>query len=86
MTVYLIHFDQPLSHAQHYLGYARSVSARLAEHRAGDGARIMQVVREQGITWRLARTWPQGDRTLERRLKRWHKSRQLCPICREDES
>ena len=85
MTCYLIHFDRPLGHAQHYLGYARDVSARLADHRAGYGARLMQVVAEQGITWRLARTWPQGDRTLERRLKRWHKSCQLCPICREEQ-
>jgi hypothetical protein len=24
-----------------------------------------------------------GSRVLERRLKRWHKTTQFCPICRE---
>jgi len=25
-----------------------------------------------------------GTRTLERRLKRWHKTAQFCPTCRRD--
>lgn len=81
MTCYLLHFSEPYKHAQHYLGYARDLDRRLAAHRAGHGARLLEVIDQAGITWELARTWD-GDRRLERRLKNRHDARQLCPICR----
>ena len=80
-TVYLLHFAHPYRHARHYLGYAQNLERRLACHRAGTGARLLVVISEAGIDWRLARTWP-GSRTLERRLKGWHSGVRLCPICR----
>jgi predicted GIY-YIG superfamily endonuclease len=81
MTVYLLHFSHPYHHAQHYLGSTNNLDARLAEHRTGQGARLTQVIRDAGIQFTLARTW-EGGRDLERRLKRWHKSPELCPICK----
>ena len=90
-TVYLLHFSAPLGNerhqAQHYLGSAIDLAARLAEHRDGSGARIMQAVKERGFTFECVRTWP-GGRQAERKLKRRKKARQLCPVCRslrEDE-
>lgn len=81
-TIYLLHFERPLAHARHYLGSADDLSARLGEHAAGRGARLLAVLHEQGIGWQLARTW-QGDRHQERRLKHRHgKGPELCPICR----
>jgi len=80
MTVYLLHFDTPLAHARHYLGSTDDLEARLACHRQGNGARLMEVVAQQGISWRLARTWP-GSRKQERELKRYKASPRLCPIC-----
>jgi hypothetical protein len=84
MTVYLLHFDQRYRHAQHYLGWAadNGLDARLARHLAGTGSRLCAVAIGAGITWQVARVWPDGDRTLERRLKRWHGSAALCPICK----
>src|SRR6266699_1157206 len=79
--VYLLHFIEPYRHAKHYLGVADDLSARLAQHRAGTGARLTQVVREAGISWVVARTW-RGGRTLEHRLKSWHSGVRLCPICK----
>lgn len=79
--VYLIHFDQPVGHARHYLGYTVDVERRLAMHRRGAGARLMQVVKQRGITWAVA--WVKvGDRTEERRLKNLHGSSRICPICK----
>lgn len=78
--VYLLHFDQPYKHARHYLGSCDDLQARLARHAAGNGARLVEVICQAGITWRLARTW-QGGRALERQLKRWHGSKPLCPLC-----
>jgi predicted GIY-YIG superfamily endonuclease len=79
-TIYLLHLQTPYKHARHYLGFSTHLKARLEHHRNGTGARFMQVVTEAGIPWRVARTW-QGTRNDERRLKNWHNSAQLCPIC-----
>jgi len=84
MVVYLLHFDSPYFHARHYLGWTSlPLETRLDHHRTGHGARLLQVITEAGINFTLARTWEEGDRALERRLKNWHKSRQLCPICQK---
>jgi len=86
MTVYLIHFDRPIGterqKAEHYLGSAKDLEARLAEHRNGTGARLLQVLRERGIGWQCVRTW-EGGRDLERRLKKQKHAWRHCPVCRE---
>ena len=79
-TIYLLHFAKPYKHAKHYLGWAQHLEARLEHHRAGTGARLMQVVTEAGIDWEVSRTW-EGDRNLEAQLKRRKDSPRLCPIC-----
>jgi len=79
-TVYLLHFDRPYAHARHYLGWAADLDARLAEHAAGRGARLLAVVRAAGIGWTLARTWP-GGRSRERALKRQGGASRRCPAC-----
>jgi len=79
--VYLLHFQANYKHARHYLGYCKDLTARLAKHASGNGARLTAVVQAAGIGWIVARTW-EGDRTLERRLKRQHNSWRLCPVCR----
>lgn len=80
-TVYLLHFERRLHHAGHYLGSADDLERRLAQHRAGRGARLIEVITEAGIGFSLARIW-EGDRTLERQLKRRKEAPRLCPICR----
>lgn len=80
--VYLLHFEQPYHHARHYLGSTNDLEARLAEHRSGRGARLMEVISDHNIGFVVARTW-QGGRDDERKLKRRHKSPALCPICRK---
>lgn len=79
-TIYLLHFAQPYKHARHYLGWTTDLNARLAEHAAGRGARLLAVVQAAGITWDLARTWP-GSRTRERALKRQGGASRCCPLC-----
>ncbi|MEJ7810408.1 MAG: hypothetical protein WKG32_08345 [Gemmatimonadaceae bacterium] len=82
-TVYLLHFDRPLAHAKHYTGWTRDLDARLAQHRAGRGARLVEVVTEAGITFTIARTW-KGTRKLERMLKRHGGQSRNCPLCSGD--
>jgi ribosomal protein L34E len=86
-TVYLLHFIDPATgaharyrHAGHYLGWARDVRRRLAEHEAGRGARLLAVVQAAGLGWELARLWP-GGRVRERQIKRQGGHARHCPLC-----
>ncbi|GHO69775.1 hypothetical protein KSC_086670 [Ktedonobacter sp. SOSP1-52] len=67
--VYLLHFERRYWHAGHYLGWTQDLPGRMRAHRAGDGARLMEVINEHGIRWVVSRVWWDGDRTLERALK-----------------
>lgn len=80
-TVYLIHFDRPFKHAKHYTGWALDLNARLDEHRAGSGARLLAVIREAGIGWQVSRTWVGVDRHYERALKNQGGASRRCPLC-----
>jgi predicted GIY-YIG superfamily endonuclease len=80
-TVYLIHFDVPFRHARHYTGWASDLDARLALHAAGHGARLLAVIREAGINWKVARTWVGVDRNFERSLKKQGGASRRCPLC-----
>jgi len=79
-TIYLLHFARPYRHAKHYLGFAVHLDARLAHHGKASGARLMQVVREAGIDWQVARTWT-GGRDRERQLKNQGGKSRMCPLC-----
>ena len=79
-TVYLLHFDTPYKHAKHYLGWTRDLNSRLVAHASGQGANLMRVVVEAGISWQLARTWS-GTRNRERQLKLQGGSSRKCPLC-----
>jgi predicted GIY-YIG superfamily endonuclease len=82
MTVYLIHFLEPYKHAEHYLGSTNDLEHRLAMHRSGQGARLMEVITQAGIPWKVACVW-EGGRDVEKQLKRRHSGKRLCPICIE---
>lgn len=85
-TVYLLHFDTPLGNARHmarhYVGWAKALDTRLADHAAGRGARITAYAAGAGIGWQVARTW-RGSRQLERQVKRQHHHSRFCPVCRK---
>jgi predicted GIY-YIG superfamily endonuclease len=80
-TVYLLHFERPYKHARHYLGSTNRLTARLAEHQEGRGARLLEVVHAAGIPWVLARTW-EGGRERERQLKKQAGASRFCPLCK----
>ena len=79
-VVYLLHFDRRYQHAGHYCGWSENLCSRLADHAAGRGARLLTVLRDAGIGWQLARTWP-GGRGRERALKRQGGASRRCPLC-----
>ncbi len=82
--LYLLHYDARLHHAQHYLGFAES-EKRIQEHANGTSrAHLPAAFFHKGVKFVLARTWEQGERTDERRLKNQKNARLLCPICRQE--
>lgn len=83
-TAYLLQFDQRYEHAGHYTGWAEDLDRRLAEHLGGRAARLIEVITQAGIGFRLARTWPGVTRARERQLKRQGGASRYCPICQED--
>lgn len=89
MTVYLLHFERPISPnhtCQHYIGMANNLEARIAHHRKGTSkVRLLEVAKERGIGFVVARTW-EGGKELERELKNRKKASELCPICRQEVS
>jgi hypothetical protein len=86
--VYLVHLDPPIEHievgphagAAHYTGSADDLQARMAKHGTSEGARLLQVQRERGGSWHIARTWP-GGKYEERAIKEWKQAPRLCPDC-----
>lgn len=81
-TVYLLHFASPIQHAQHYLGWTTlALDKRLAVHRSGKGARLLQVANQRGVEWFLVRSWPNQPQAIERRLKEGFHGSRLCPVC-----
>ena len=80
--VYLIHFDTKLSgKAQHYIGYTESLVQRISQHRAKKGAKILAECVRRKIGFQVVRVWDEGNMSLERKLKNYKKSSQLCPFC-----
>ena len=89
--VYTLHFDpaykpsaDPPAYktAGHYTGWAADLDGRLAEHEAGQGARLTQVQLAAGGSWRLASAEP-GTRARERQLKQ-HSAGRRCNICKAE--
>lgn len=82
--LYLLHFDPPLAHARHYLGWAKSIEKRTREHFNGTrkSSPLLRAALAQGSTLTLARVWEGEDRNYERRLKNRGGLARQCPICK----
>jgi predicted GIY-YIG superfamily endonuclease len=80
--IYLLHFDPPLHHARHYLGWASDIDKRLARHMSGKGARLVKAVIEAGCRVELVAVWEGASRDEERRMKNSNAvGKRYCPIC-----
>jgi hypothetical protein len=84
--VYLLHFEQRYEHAGHYTGHADDFGIRVGEQASGDGraARLLQVIAQAGIGFRLARVWPGASKGYERSLKNSGGASRYCPICQQE--
>lgn len=83
-AIYVLHFDRPLAHAQHYIGCTDNIRARLEAHARGAGSRLCKELRKQGIGWTLGAIFKCSHRRmrqLERSLKDQKNASRYCEIC-----
>jgi hypothetical protein len=84
VAVYILHFDKPFHHSRHYVGWAKEPTAetRINHHHNGtSGVRYIEAALAAGVTFRVARIWPDASRNFERQLKNTHSTADYCPIC-----
>jgi len=82
MAVYLLHFEQPVyGRCQHYIGFTINLPQRMALHQSGHGARITSIAVKKGIRWEVVRVWEDGDKEIERRLKKSGPAKKYCKLC-----
>lgn len=82
--IYLLHFDTPLSHAEHYVGCTEHLHERLMIHASGRGANLTKVLAANGAPWRLAALGlcsHSAMKRVERTLKDSRNVPRYCPIC-----
>lgn len=80
-AVYVLHFEPPLKHARHYVGFTdqADVAARLDDHLTGRGSPLVKAAVNAGSRVELAHVFVGADRAFERRIK---KSTDVCRWCR----
>lgn len=80
-AVYVLHFDPPLQHARHYVGWTDhdDVATRLGEHLSGRGSRLVRAAVAAGVKVEIAHVFIGADRHFERKIK---KSTDVCRWCR----
>jgi predicted GIY-YIG superfamily endonuclease len=86
--VYIIHFCKPWYTSdgrvlEHYVGFSKKVSKRLAHHRRGTGANFLREAIQRGIEFRLVVRFA-GTKRDERRLKVTGHIKKYCPCCNPD--
>lgn len=87
MFVYILHFDDPLAHAQHYAGMTGNLRQRLEAHASGNGARLTEVLHNDQKPWTLGglfQTTATNARRVEKELKESKNTARYCDICNKD--
>jgi len=84
--VYLFHFNAPLGNlsnpraqARHYVGFSDDLDARIKQHLAGKGAKIVAAALKQGLVFELYH-WP-APLASEKLIKRRKETHVFCPAC-----
>lgn len=78
--LYIVHLTPKYKHARHYIGFTFDLKKRIATHRAGNGARLLEVAAKAGCRFKFA-VISRGTRDDERRLKNEAHSARHCPFC-----
>jgi len=77
--IYILEYSRNFYHARFYVGMCANgrLEMRVAEHRAGQGAKINAAAARNGIGMQPVLVFPQGNRSLEILIKRKHNTPRL---------
>jgi hypothetical protein len=82
--IYVVHFERPYQHAQHYVGWTSNLRQRFYRHTSDApvrrGSALMRAVVGAGIAFKVVATW-RGTREEERRVHNEHHVHRHCPVC-----
>lgn len=83
MTVYLLHFEEPVAGKQHYLGACKdgNLPRRIRRHQTGHGAGLTRRAGDAGIGFYVANVWHDRGWQDERDMKKAGKLSAKCFIC-----
>lgn len=83
LTMYLLHFNQPLAGKRHYLGstFDGRLFQRMREHQRGSGGSFTRRFSKAGIGFTLAALWTINRRQDEANRKRSGHLARICPLC-----
>lgn len=84
MFVYILHFDTPLAHAQHYVGLTNNLRQRLNAHASGNGSNLTKELFNLDKPWQLAalfQTTNANARRVEKNIKDTNNAANFCGIC-----
>ena len=83
MTVYLLHFEEPIAGKRHYLGACKdgNLLNRIRRHQTGHGASLTRRAGDAGIGFYVANVYPDASFETERDMKRKGKLASRCFIC-----
>ena len=82
--IYILHFSKKVAgHAQHYVGFTKDSDRRLKEHLncQQSGSPLVKAAIERGYKVEVANTFD-GDRKVEKQIKRQKNTSRFCSICR----
>jgi len=82
--IYILHFSKKVAeHAQHYVGFTNDTERRLQEHLNchENGSPLVKAAIESGFNVEVANIF-EGDRKVEREIKRQKNTSRFCSICR----
>lgn len=83
-TIYVLHFTKPIDHRKHYVGYTTDLDRRLAQHRSGEGAKLVGAVMRSGGNFVLALALKvpfTRAQSVERYIKTHGSGMHICPLC-----
>lgn len=87
--VYLLHFNDPISHAKHYMGCTSQPAIRFGQHAAGHGSRLTRELHSRGIgfTVGMMAVCTLGEmRRIERSIKNQRNAARYCKCCNGEEA
>ena len=79
--IYLLHFTEPISHAQHYTGITEDLTTRFVAHFNGTGSVLTAEFAQREIGFIVARIWAGATPADERAIKDQKNGPRFCPIC-----